>query len=285
MKRRDIVLASLPPALWAVTYTIAKPATEQFPPILLMSIVYLLTAIALFRPGARLQTPFWAILTAATLGASLQSALIFSGISQVPASMAILVVQSQVPFAVLAVWAFGHERINHTRLFGIALSLVGVALVVGLPNSIGQIEGLLLIVLGTLSWGVAQGIIGGVSRDPGGRLMGAMSVLAAPQLLIISLLLETGQRRALLEANRVDWAAVAVLALGGFVAAYMIWYDLLRRYRMDQIAPFALLMPIIGVISAFLLLGERPSLITLGGGLVILIGLAIVVRTPKSADQ
>ena len=250
-----------------------------------MSIVYTLTAIALFRPWMRLQTPFWAIFVAATLGASLQSALIFSGIARVPASMAILVVQSQVPFAVLAAWAIGQEQINYTRFVGIVLSLVGVALVVGVPDSIGQIEGLLLIVLGTLSWGVAQGIIGAVSRDIGGKLMGAMSALAAPQLLLISLLLETGQHRALLEASIVDWAAVAVLAIGGFVAAYVIWYDLLSRYRMDQIVPFALAMPIIGVLSAFLLLGERPSPVALGGGLIILTGLTIVVHAPATFDQ
>ena len=249
-----------------------------------MSIVYTLTAVALFRPWVRLQTPFWAIFVAATLCASLQSALIFSGISRVPASMAILVVQSQVPFAVLAAWAIGQERINYTRFAGIALSLMGVALVVGLPDAIGQIKGLFLIVLGTLCWGVAQGVIVSALRDIGGRLMGAMSALAAPQLLIISLLLETGQRQALLQANLIDWAAVAVLAIGGFVAAYVIWYDLLRRYRMDQIAPFALAMPIIGVLSAFLLLGERPSLITLGGGLIILAGLTIVVRAPAAFD-
>jgi O-acetylserine/cysteine efflux transporter len=210
----------------------------------------------------------------------LQSALIFSGIAQVPATMAILVVQSQVPFAVLAAWAIGQEQINHARFFGIALSLLGVALVVGLPDSIGQIESLLLIVLGTLSWGIAQGIIGATSRDPGGRLMGAMSTLAAPQLLVLSFLLESGQYRALREANLIDWAAVAILTMGGFVAAYMIWYGLLRRYRVDQIAPFILIMPIFGVLSAFLLLGERPSLLAIGGGLIILIGLAIVVRAP-----
>lgn len=267
-----------------MTYVIAKPATQRFPPILLTSIVYALTAVALFRPWVRLQTPFWAVFAAATLGCGLQSALIFSGIARVPATMAILVVQSQVPFAVLAAWAFGQERINYSRFVGIALSLIGVASVVGIPSSTGDIGGLLLIVLGTLSWGVAQGIIGTVSLDPGGKLMGTMSALAAPQLLVMSLLLETGQRTALLDANLEDWAAVAVLAIGGFVAAYVIWYGLLRRYRVDQIAPFALLMPIIGVLSAFLLLGERPSPIALGGGLIIFAGLAIVVREPSKAD-
>jgi O-acetylserine/cysteine efflux transporter len=42
-----------------------------------------------------------------------------------------------------------------------------------------------------------------------------------------------------------------VLAIDGFVAAYAIWYGLLRTYRLGQVAPFALLMPIIGVATAF----------------------------------
>ena len=75
--------------------------------------------------------------------------------------------------------------------------------------------------------------------------------------------------------------AVFVLALGGFVAAYAIWYGLLRNYRLDQVAPFSLLMPIIGVVTGFLLLNERPSPLALVGGLVILIGLGLVVREPK----
>ena len=250
-----------------------------------MSIIYALTALALFRPWVRLQTPLWAIFAAAVLGCSLQSALIFNGIAQVPATMAILVVQSQVPFAVLGAWAIGRKPINRARLVGIIVALLGVALVVGLPDSLGEIRGLLLIVLGTLSWGLAQGIIGTVSRDPGGRLMGAMSVLAAPQLLAISFLLETGQGGAMLNASLVDWSAVAALAFGGFVIAYVIWYDLLRRYHVEQIAPFVLIMPIVGVLSAFLLLGERPSFLELGGGLIILTGLAIVVRAPNSSDR
>ncbi|MET2831137.1 DMT family transporter [Mesorhizobium shangrilense] len=78
------------------------------------------------------------------------------------------------------------------------------------------------------------------------------------------------------------WAAIAVLALGGFVAAYTIWYGLLRRYRIDQVAPFALLMPIIGVLIAFLFLNERPSPSVPAGGAVILIGLGLVVRAPTA---
>jgi len=170
---------------------------------------------------------------------------------------------------------------NRRRLGGIALSLAGVALVVGVPGSVGQIRGLLLIVLGTLCWGIAQGIIRATSQDSGSQLMGTMSAIAASQMLAMSFVLETGQRQALINADVFDWIAIVVLALGGFVAAYTIWYGLLRRYRIDQAAQ---LMPIIGVVIAFFFLNERPSPSVLAGGGVILVGLALVVRAPAKPD-
>lgn len=281
MRPRDITLATLPPALWAITYVIAKPATAHFPPMLLVGMVYALTAVMLVRPWRRWRTPFLALLACATFGGAVQSALIFSGIARVPASMAILVVQSQVPFAVLAAWAFGQERLNTRRLAGIAVALAGIALVVGLPDAVGETGGLLLIVLGTASWGAAQGMIRASSRDSGGELMGAIALLAAPQLLVLSLILESGQIDALTGAGWIDWGIVLVLAFTGYALPYTIWYGLLRRYRVDQIAPFALLMPITGVLASAAILGERPSLLSLLGGVVILSGLALVVGMPE----
>jgi len=280
MRPRDVLLATMPPVLWAIAYTVAKPAMDRFPPLFLMSIVYAVTALALYRPWQRPLTPLWAVIAAATLGASLQSALIFSGIARVPATMAILTVQSQVPFAVLAAWLVGQEQTNGRRLAGVIIALAGVTLIVGLPNSVGESGGLLLIVLGTLSWGVAQAIIRTKSRDSGARLMGMMAAIAAPQLLIMSLGLERGQQAAMLQATLPQWFAVAVLAIGGFVAAYSIWYGLLRRHRVDQIAPFILLMPIFGVLTAHALLGETITPLVMSGGAVILIGLILVVCTP-----
>ena len=281
MRPRDVALAIMPPALWAITYTIAKPTMQSFPPLFLMSIIYGITALALYRPNPKRQTPFWVILVGSVLGGGVQSGLIFSGIALVPASTAVMTVQSQVPFAVLAAWAIGLAQINRRRLAGIILSLGGVALVAGLPNCVGEIRGLLLIVAGTLCWGIAQAIIRAKSTEEGGYLMGAMSALAVPQMLAMSLVLETGQRQAVLNASLLDWGAILVLAVGGFVIAYTIWYGLLRSYRVDQVAPFILLMPVIGVLLAFLFLNEQPSALVLCGGAIILAGLALVVRAPK----
>jgi O-acetylserine/cysteine efflux transporter len=283
MNLRDVIRATIPPLLWAIAYTVAKPAMERFPPLFLMSMVYAATALALYRPQPRARTPLLPLIAAATFGASLQSALIFNGIARVPAVMAILTVQSQVPFAVLAAWAAGLERANGSRLAGVAVALAGVTLVVGLPDAVGQTAGLLMIVLGTLCWGIAQAVIRASAKDSGARLMGSMAAIAAPQLLILSFALESGQGAAIQQATMAQWLAVAVLAIGGFVAAYSIWYGLLRRHRVDQIAPFILLMPIFGVLTAHVMLGEAITPLVVAGGLIILIGLVLVIRTPARA--
>ena len=55
------------------------------------------------------------------------------------------------------------------------------------------------------------------------------------------------------------WLAVLILAIGGYIAAYSLWYGLMQRCRVDQVTPFALLMSVIGVVAGAVFLGERTS--------------------------
>ncbi|WP_245482170.1 DMT family transporter, partial [Mesorhizobium sp. M7A.F.Ca.US.001.04.1.1] len=57
-----------------------------------------------------------------------------------------------------------------------------------------------------------------------------------------------------------------------------------RQHRVDQIAPFILLMPIFGVLTAHVLLGEAITPVVLAGGSIILIGLILVVCTPTAEE-
>jgi O-acetylserine/cysteine efflux transporter len=76
------------------------------------------------------------------------------------------------------------------------------------------------------------------------------------------------------------WIAVIVLAVGGYVVAYSIWYGLTQRYRVDQVTPFALLMPLVGVLAGAIILGEHLSVWVALGGLAVLGGLAFTLREP-----
>jgi O-acetylserine/cysteine efflux transporter len=69
--------------------------------------------------------------------------------------------------------------------------------------------------------------------------------------------------------------------LGRLCAALEHLYGPLRRYRVDQVAPFILLMPITGMLAGVALLGGRLSAASLTGGAIIVAGLALVIgRVP-----
>jgi len=67
------------------------------------------------------------------------------------------------------------------------------------------------------------------------------------------------------------------IALVGFAGGYILWYRLLVRNRIDQLLPFTLLMPPIGVATGVMWFEEPLRSSLLAGGGVILAGLAVVV--------
>jgi O-acetylserine/cysteine efflux transporter len=280
MRPKDIALACCPPALWALSYVMAKPAIAHFPALFMVGLAYGVGAVLLLRQSLKTKTAWWAMFAIAAFGGTIQSALIFAGLNRLPASTAILVVQSQVPFAVLSAWAICGERPDPRRLLGVAIVLIGIVLIAGAPEAVSALDALALVLLGTLSWGISQALVRALGRDDGPTTIGALTLYAAPQLIVASLFLETGQLESLQTATWDVWIAVIVLALGGYVVAYSIWYGLMQRYRVDQVTPFALLMPLVGVLAGAIILGEHLSVWVGLGGLVVIGGLAFIIREP-----
>jgi O-acetylserine/cysteine efflux transporter len=277
LKPLHIVLAVLPPVLWATGYSFGKGALVHFQPLFATAMTYAIGGVALFRPASPIRTPWRWLLLISVLGCSLQSALIFSGVALVDSSLANLVVQAQVPFAIIAAALFGLERFSPSRLTGVAVSILGIAVVLGSPGSGSSLSGLLLIVAGTASWGIGQALIRRHSRDSNRQLIGVMSLLATPQLLIVSFAVEQNHLHLLATGSAYEWFGVALLGLGSFVAAYLIWYWLLERNRMDQVAPFALLMPLIGMFIGVAFFGETLTSGFILGSALVLAGLVITL--------
>ena len=277
MPTSDLLLAVLVQVLWGVGFAMAKPAVAHFPPLVMMSIAYLVTTAVLLPSAWRsITTPWPRLALIAALGATIQGWLIFSGLRGLPASTATLLIQLQVPFAVLCAWVVGRGRPDGRRLAGIAVAFLGVVIVAGAPAAAAGGPAL-LVALGALSWAGGQAVMQSTARDGGRILTAGIAMHALPQLVLASALLEQGQLEALRTATAAQWGAVLTFSVGGFALAYTIWYGLLRRHPMDRVAPFMLLMPVVGVAFSAVALGERPSPQELLGGAVILGGLALVI--------
>ncbi len=284
MTYRDILLAVLVPICFGVGFTMAKPAIDHFPPLFTMLVAYGINAalISTFWRSPQ-KTPHLQVALIAAFVVTIQGVLIFYGYQHVSASVCTLVIQVQVPAGVLFGWLLLKEELSLRKMLGITLAIGGVIIVVGLPTQSPPLVPLAMIILGASAWAFGQVLLRKLSQDSGLVILRAISIHALPQLLIAGYFLETGQMAAIQTASLFQWLAFGVFAFIGFFVAYWLWYTLLSRNRIDEVMPFMLLMPIVGVFSAAVILGEPVTFANVAGGAVILSGVAIVcgLRLPK----
>jgi len=277
MKPLDILIAIAVPVTWGLGLVIAKPAVDAFPPILLMSLRFAVSALALvwFVGVPRGALPLLAL--AALIGSTLQYGLTFNGLKLLDASTTGLLVQAEAPFLTLIGAIFFRERLGLRRLLGMGVAFFGIYLLSGEPRIEGQELGVVLVLCGTFLWACGQGMIRRLGEIGGLTAIAWVSVFAAPQLLVASLIVEDGQIEALRTAGPGIWAAVLYLGLVMTALGYTCWYHVLGRYQVNLVAPFLLLTPVTSVLGGALLLGEPITLTILTGGAVIIAGVALLV--------
>ena len=278
MKTRELLLALLVPLTWALGFTVAKAALDEFPPLLLMSMRFFIAGLILvwFVPIPRhcLKDLFWISL----VGSTVQYGLTFTGLSMIDASLGGIIVQLEVPFSVLLAVIIFRERPGLLRIIGMTVSFIGIALIAGKPSLSGQLEGILLTASGALVWAIGQIMYKRISSQIDGLTgIAWIGVIAAPQMLIGSMIFETGQVDAIMNASWVGWASVVYLGLIMTVVGYGIWFTVLARNPVSHVMPVLLVLPIFTVLFSMLLLGERPSLEVLLGGVTILAGVSLIV--------
>lgn len=297
MTRRQILLALLPPLFFGTGFTIAKPAVSHFPPLFLILICYALITVVLgLTQRQKLRTPWASIILISAFAVTIQGALLFWAIRspEMPATAANLILQIQIPFAVLLGWLLMGERPDGRKMLGTAISVIGVALVIGLPETPPGLVPTIMIIVSAACWSFGQVLVRRLGKDNGVGVLKGNAIGAVPQLALATLLLETGQWQSVVTATWLEWAMLGFVAVVGFYFAYMAWFTLLKQCRLDEASPFLLLMPVVGIVTAALVLGESVSAAQLAGGAVILFGLAIVsglglprlkpARTSAAAD-
>jgi len=279
MKPKDVVLALSVPIIWGAGFLFAKAAIGHFPPILLMALRFSVTALILVwfvtPPFHYFHRIFWIAL----VSAAIQYSLTFTGLRDLDASTAIIVVQLEVPFGVLLAAILLRDKIKARHVIGITLAFLGVALIAGEPRLEGQLRPVLLVVGGAFSWALGQVMVKTLGAVGGFRLIAWVAVFASPQLFLASWLVERDQIDAIRTATPIVWSAVIYLGVIMTALGYGIWYHLVGKYAVNQVMPFLLLLPVTTVMGAALVLGEKLTGILILGGILAVTGIAIIVVT------
>ncbi len=283
----DILMGIAVPLVWGLGVVFATAAIEHFPPILLMALRFTLTALVLVwfvkPPWHLMRQLIWI----AFISAAIQYSLTFNGLRGVDASTAVLVLQLEVPFLVLLGAVILGERPGRRRWFGIAIAFTGVAFIAGEPRLGGALGSIALLVGGAFSWAVGQIMVRRLGQVGGFTLIAWMSVFAAPQLFVFSLVFEDNHLAFIRSAGWVVWGTVIYLGLIMTALGYGLWYSLVVRYPVSRVGPFLLLLPVFSVIGGVTLLGENLTLRVAAGGVIVIVAVAFILTgpTPTPAPQ
>ena len=165
MTIKDTLIASLVPIFLGFGFVIAKPAMDDFPPILLMGLRFTFAASILIWwfpvPRGYLVKIFIASLVANTI----QYSVTYSGLNLIDASAAVLLVQTEVPFGVLFAYFMLKEKPTIRSLIGIFIAFIGVYILTGSPSLDGKFLGIFLTILGSGIWALGQVLVKPLSKD------------------------------------------------------------------------------------------------------------------------
>jgi O-acetylserine/cysteine efflux transporter len=280
MSPKDLLLALVVIVVWGMNFVVIKVGLEEMPPLLLGALRFLLAAFPAILFIKRPQIPLrWLLAYGLTISFG-QFAFLFSAMSLgMPAGLASLVLQSQAFFTLLFAVLLLGERLHRANLFGLLVAAAGLLLIGLQGDRIMTLAGFALTIGAAAMWALGNIITRKVGKV---NLVGLVvwgSLIPPLPFLALSWLLEGPQamESALRGIGLNSILVLIYLAFGATILGYGLWSRLLSRYPASQVAPFSLLVPVVGLTSAALLLDEHLSGLQLLGALLVMCGLLLNV--------
>ena len=285
---RDQFRALLVAVVWGLNFPATALALEHFPPLLMVALRFTLVAVPALLLVPRPEVPLrWLLGVGLGIGL-LQFAFLYLGMAAgMPSGLASLVLQASAPFTVLLAGLWLGERLTRRQGLGIAVAVLGLAVIAVHRAQVAALLPVVLTLCGALGWAFGN-VCSRQARAPKPlHLTLWMSVVPPVPMLVLSLLVE-GPRRvgdALRTSLTLD-ALPAVLGLLYIVVVatllgYGIWNSLLSRHPSSVVAPFSMLVPVVGVLSSWLVFGELIDLTELVAGAAVVAGVLLASRPPR----
>ncbi|TCC34675.1 EamA family transporter [Kribbella sindirgiensis] len=290
MKPRDLLLALAVVVVWGINFVVIEVGLEGMPPLLLSALRFFFAAVpAIFLLGPPRVAWRYVVGVGLALGVAKFGLLFIAMDHGVPAGLSSLVLQSQVIFTVLFAIAVLRERPRPAQLAGIVIACVGIVLIVLDRKLSAPLGALVLVIVAAAFWGVAN-LITRYAKPPDTlRFMVWASAVAVVPLLFLSLLTEgpTTDVDAIRAIDLSGIGAIAYLAFGATLFGFGVWGYLLRQYDASTVAPFSLLVPVVGMSAAWVLRGEAVGPQQAIAAVLVIGGMACTIirrRSPRPTE-
>ncbi|MFB7916686.1 EamA family transporter [Streptomyces sp. NPDC056061] len=262
MRPLHIALAALVAAVWGVNFVVIEVGLAHFPPLLFSALRFLAAALpAVFFVGRPKVAWKWIVGVGLVLGVA-KFGLLFIGMDRgMPAGLSSLVLQVQAVFTALFAALTLGERPGRVRVLGMGVALAGIGVAAIDEGADGPVLAFVLVLVAAACWGVSNVLTRKASPPDSLNFMVWVSTVPVLPLLGLSLLFEGWDRDAEALAA-LDWSGVGIIVYVAWITTvfgFGAWGFLLRHYPASSVAPFTLLVPVFGMSSAALLLGESVS--------------------------
>ncbi|UZP68159.1 EamA family transporter [Desulfovibrio mangrovi] len=286
MKAADIFLAVLVALVWGVNFVVIKVGLGAFPPILFVALRFFFAAVPAVFFISRKGIPWrWLIAIGMTLGV-VKFGLLFVGMNMgMPAGLSSLVLQCQAIFTLFMTALVLKDVPTKWQACGVAVACAGMGLLVSDMSGTPSFTGLMLVIAAGFFWGVSNILMKKVGKVDMLSLIVWMSLVPPLPLLGLSALMETGQWEAVTHMTLTGASVLFYIAIISTVFAFGIWAHLFKQYSPNMVAPFSLLVPIFGIVSASVVLGEEFTAVEMTASCLVLGGIFLVVFGNRIAER
>lgn len=278
--------------IWGTNFVVIKWGLNEFPAFLFAALRFFFSAfpwIFLFRrPAVPWRLMIWAGLL---LGVGQFGLVYWAMRHDISPGLASLVVQAQVFFTIIMSMVINGERARPLQLAALVLATCGYALVAwysatDLASAI-TLVGFSIVLTAAFCWACTNMVMRRAGRVNMLAFTAWSSLFSVPPLLLISLVIDGPDAigQALAHASSWGWLASIWQGVGNTVFGFGVWGWLLARHPAVTITPMALLVPVFGILSSVLLLGEAlPAWKIIATGLV-LGGLSLNVYASRTGGK
>jgi drug/metabolite transporter (DMT)-like permease len=282
--------------VWGSTYLAIRVGVEHLPPLLLAGIRYVIAGALLYpiarrasaatratahggaRPGAK------AWLACAVVGLL----LLFAGNggvsvaeTRLPSGVAALLVATVPLWMIVFAWPVEHQRVTVRAAAGLAIGLVGVAVLVGAGLSGGGMSGVFIVLVASAAWGLGS-VLSHRLPVPGDAMLAAAIEMLAGGVVLLMVAAASG------EFSRVHWSAVpatswialAYLIGPGSILAFTAYGYALSHLPVPTVSTYAYVNPVVAVVAGIVFLGEQFSWREGLGAALVLASVIIILNRP-----